>query len=158
MLAVKRAQSTFGQKPGHTLRRDRVEVMGIESLEAARKSTNDQSGSTTPSANPDRNETMNHAHHHDDRSDISDTLLTPRQVASIFHVDPTTVRRWAQAGKIGYTRTPGGHHRYHNREIQELAHSLQQKPNSRSGEVPHQGNPYPMNSRIPAERHAHDRG
>ncbi|MDN3460822.1 BldC family transcriptional regulator [Rhodococcus sp. APC 3903] len=75
---------------------------------------------------------MNHAHHRNEHSDSSDALLTPRQVASIFHVDPTTVRRWAQAGKISYTRTPGGHHRYHNSEIQELARSSQQERHSPS--------------------------
>lgn len=132
-------------------------AQSVEPLAAAREFTTTSPAALPLRKTPDRNENMNHAHHRDDRSDISDTLLTPRQVASIFHVDPTTVRRWAQAGKIGYTRTPGGHHRYHNREIQELAQSLQQKPNSRSGEVPHQGNIYPMNSRIPAKRHAHDK-
>ncbi|WP_363189062.1 helix-turn-helix domain-containing protein, partial [Nocardia farcinica] len=30
-----------------------------------------------------------------------DTLLTPGQVAALFHVDPKTVTRWAHAGRLG---------------------------------------------------------
>ena len=43
-------------------------------------------------------------------------LLTPRQVALIFRVDPKTVTRWAAAGRIGSIRTPGGHRRYRETE------------------------------------------
>lgn len=39
-------------------------------------------------------------------------LLTPGEVARIFRVDPKTVSRWAQAGKLTCIRTPGGHYRF----------------------------------------------
>jgi excisionase family DNA binding protein len=48
------------------------------------------------------------------------TLLTPSEVAAILHVDPKTVTRWAQGGKIRYIRTPGGHRRYYYSEIVAL--------------------------------------
>ena len=47
-------------------------------------------------------------------------LLTPAQVAKMFHVDPKTVTRWAQAGKLTYMRTLGGHRRYRRDEVLEL--------------------------------------
>jgi excisionase family DNA binding protein len=39
-------------------------------------------------------------------------LLTPGEVARIFRVDPKTVTRWANAGRIESIRTLGGHRRY----------------------------------------------
>ncbi len=36
-----------------------------------------------------------------------ESLLTPGQVAALFHVDPKTVTRWAHAGRLGSLRTPG---------------------------------------------------
>jgi excisionase family DNA binding protein len=39
-------------------------------------------------------------------------LLTPREVAALFAVDPKTVTRWAQAGKLPSIRTLGGHRRF----------------------------------------------
>lgn len=44
-------------------------------------------------------------------------LLTPAEVAAMFHVDPKTVARWAQAGKIRAMRTPGGHRRYRESDM-----------------------------------------
>ena len=48
------------------------------------------------------------------RSDIQpdSPLLTPAEVAALFRVDPTTVTRWAQQGKLPSLRTLGGHRRY----------------------------------------------
>lgn len=40
------------------------------------------------------------------------TLLTPAEVARIFRVDPKTVTRWADSGKLHSIRTIGGHRRY----------------------------------------------
>ena len=45
------------------------------------------------------------------RSEVRD-LLTPAEVANLFHVDPKTVSRWAKDGKLDSIRTPGGHRRY----------------------------------------------
>lgn len=39
-------------------------------------------------------------------------LLTPAEVAKLFRVDPKTVTRWAQAGRLRSVRTLGGHRRY----------------------------------------------
>lgn len=48
------------------------------------------------------------------------SLLTPAEVAALFRVDPKTVTRWAQAGKITSVRTLGGHRRFDADEIQGL--------------------------------------
>ena len=54
-------------------------------------------------------------------------LLTPAEVAQIFHVDPKTVNRWAKQGKLtDITWTPGGHRRYSLEEIEKLlGHELE---------------------------------
>jgi excisionase family DNA binding protein len=46
-----------------------------------------------------------------------DELLTPGEVAKIFSVDPKTVARWAKAGKLPSTQTPGGHRRYRRLDV-----------------------------------------
>ncbi|SEK73854.1 BldC family transcriptional regulator [Rhodococcus maanshanensis] len=53
-----------------------------------------------------------------------ESLLTPGQVAALFHVDPKTVTRWAHAGRLGSLRTPGGHRRFRESEVMELLRSL----------------------------------
>jgi excisionase family DNA binding protein len=53
-----------------------------------------------------------------------ETLLTPGQVATLFHVDPKTVTRWALAGRLGSLRTPGGHRRFRESEVMALLQSL----------------------------------
>lgn len=53
-----------------------------------------------------------------------ETLMTPGQVAALFHVDPKTVTRWAHAGRLGSLRTPGGHRRFRESEVLELLRSL----------------------------------
>ncbi|MGH3469155.1 MAG: BldC family transcriptional regulator [Thermocrispum sp.] len=50
----------------------------------------------------------------------SEPLLTPGEVAAMFRVDPKTVRRWAQAGKLSAVQTLGGHHRYRDAEVRAL--------------------------------------
>ncbi|ROS30506.1 BldC family transcriptional regulator [Cellulomonas sp. PhB150] len=54
-----------------------------------------------------------------DRGD-DDELLTPREVAHLFGVDPKTVTRWARAGRLTTVRTLGGHRRYLHSEIDAL--------------------------------------
>ncbi len=58
-------------------------------------------------------------------------LLTPGEVAVLFRVDPKTVTRWAQAGKLSAVRTLGGHRRFHESEVRQL---LQGVPQQRSAE------------------------
>lgn len=52
--------------------------------------------------------------------DDGDRLMTPGEVATLFRVDPKTVTRWAAAGRIGSIRTPGGHRRFRESEVQAL--------------------------------------
>jgi excisionase family DNA binding protein len=47
-------------------------------------------------------------------------LLTPSEVAARFRVDPKTVTRWANAGKLSSIRTLGGHRRFRREEVEEL--------------------------------------
>lgn len=47
-------------------------------------------------------------------------LLTPDEVAAMFRVDPRTVTRWANAGKLTCVRTLGGHRRYREIEVRAL--------------------------------------
>jgi excisionase family DNA binding protein len=49
-----------------------------------------------------------------------DALLTPGEVAVLFHVDPKTVTRWANAGKLTSLRTLGGHRRFREAEVRGL--------------------------------------
>jgi len=57
--------------------------------------------------------------------------LTSTEVAAIFQVSSKTVARWAKEGKLPYMRTLGGHRRYPEREIRELAGRLIVEPGDR---------------------------
>jgi excisionase family DNA binding protein len=52
------------------------------------------------------------------RTPADSALLTPGEVAFMLRVDPTTVARWAIAGKLSSIRTPGGHRRYSRAEVE----------------------------------------
>jgi excisionase family DNA binding protein len=54
------------------------------------------------------------------RADEETPLMTPREVAAIFRVDPKTVNRWAHQGKLTMKRTPGGHLRFIRTEVEAL--------------------------------------
>lgn len=47
-------------------------------------------------------------------------LMTLAEVAAVFRVDPKTVTRWRQAGKLTSIRTPGGRCRYRENEVRGL--------------------------------------
>ena len=47
-------------------------------------------------------------------------LMTPAEVAALFRVDPKTVTRWADSGKLTAIRTLGGHRRYMRSEVEAL--------------------------------------
>ena len=57
------------------------------------------------------------------------SLLTPGEVAVMFRVDPKTVTRWAQAGKLSAVRTLGGHRRFLESEVMELLGAVPQQSN-----------------------------
>jgi excisionase family DNA binding protein len=55
-------------------------------------------------------------------------LLTPAEVAAMFRVDPKTVTRWAQAGKLSAVRTLGGHRRFRAADIHRSLAEVQELP------------------------------
>lgn len=54
------------------------------------------------------------------------SLLTPAEAARLLHVAPTTIRHWAQIGRLPFISTPGGHRRFDRNDIL----SLMSKPKS----------------------------
>ncbi|WP_310962054.1 BldC family transcriptional regulator [Nocardioides terrisoli] len=56
----------------------------------------------------------------DDQAPDVESLLTPAEVAAMFRVDPKTVTRWADSGKLTPLRTLGGHRRYRESEVRRL--------------------------------------
>jgi excisionase family DNA binding protein len=50
--------------------------------------------------------------------------LRTAQVADRLYVSPKTVSRWAKEGKLPFLKTLGGHRRYPEAEIRELAEQL----------------------------------
>jgi excisionase family DNA binding protein len=56
----------------------------------------------------------------------NDALMTPAEVAALFRVDPKTVTRWANAGKLSPMKTLGGHRRYSTSEIRNLVGDREQ--------------------------------
>jgi excisionase family DNA binding protein len=55
------------------------------------------------------------------------TYLQPAEVAAILQVSPKTITRWAKQGLLPFQRTLGGHRRYPEPAIRELAASLTQE-------------------------------
>ena len=55
-------------------------------------------------------------------------LLHTAEVADILHVSPKTVARWAKEGRLPFLKTLGGHRRYPEAEIRQLATELQVLP------------------------------
>ena len=52
------------------------------------------------------------------------TFLRSAEVAAVLQVSPKTISRWAQQGRLPCQRTLGGHRRYPEPAIRELADSL----------------------------------
>lgn len=55
-----------------------------------------------------------------------DRLLTPREVAMLFHVRTTTIARWSREGRLSSSLTPGGHRRYKVGDVRALLNADQQ--------------------------------
>jgi excisionase family DNA binding protein len=47
-------------------------------------------------------------------------LMTPAEAAALFGVDPKTVTRWANTGRLSSIRTLGGHRRFPLSEVLAL--------------------------------------
>ncbi len=47
-------------------------------------------------------------------------FLTPAEVGRLFGVNPVTVSRWADEGKLTPVRTLGGHRRFRKEQIDQL--------------------------------------
>jgi excisionase family DNA binding protein len=54
--------------------------------------------------------------------------LRTSEVADLLHVSPKTVSRWAKEGKLPFLKTLGGHRRYPESEIRQLANELRESP------------------------------
>jgi excisionase family DNA binding protein len=54
----------------------------------------------------------------------AEPFLLTSQVADLLHVSPKTIARWAKDGRLPFQRTLGGHRRYPEAAIRELATSL----------------------------------
>ncbi|WP_433444528.1 helix-turn-helix domain-containing protein [Nonomuraea sp. CA-141351] len=62
----------------------------------------------------------------DDAVDASsERLFLPWEVAALMRVDPKTVTRWAQKGRISSILTPGGHRRIPSSAVQRLLNGPQ---------------------------------
>jgi excisionase family DNA binding protein len=51
-------------------------------------------------------------------------LLTRAEVAEMFQVSPSTITRWAEAGKLPSVKTLGGHRRYEAKSVMALVQHL----------------------------------
>ena len=58
----------------------------------------------------------------------SPSYLSTGEVAVLLSVSPKTVSRWAKEGKLPFMKTLGGHRRYPEAQIRELAEGLRQEP------------------------------
>ncbi len=56
-----------------------------------------------------------------------DKFLSRIEVARLFNVSPSTVTRWADAGKLKCIRTLGGHRRYETQSVLELVRGLRRE-------------------------------
>jgi excisionase family DNA binding protein len=58
------------------------------------------------------------------------SYLKTAEVGAILHCSPKTVSRWAKEGKLPFLKTLGGHRRYPENEIRELAATLVGAPDA----------------------------
>jgi excisionase family DNA binding protein len=57
----------------------------------------------------------------------SPSYLRTAEVANLLYVSPKTVSRWAKEGKLPFLKTLGGHRRYPEAAIRELANQLREE-------------------------------
>jgi excisionase family DNA binding protein len=61
-----------------------------------------------------------HESGHDKRADDGGQLLSIDAACRLLGVDPSTLRRWSDSGKVPVFRTPGGHRRYNEDDLRAL--------------------------------------
>jgi excisionase family DNA binding protein len=54
----------------------------------------------------------------------SPSYLHPAEVADLLHLSPKTVSRWAKEARLALRKTLGGHRRYPEAELRQLAEGL----------------------------------
>jgi excisionase family DNA binding protein len=59
--------------------------------------------------------------------------LSLSEASELLGVHPSTLRRWADAGTIPYTRTPGGHRRFRRADLERILRA-EEKPEPLSAE------------------------
>jgi excisionase family DNA binding protein len=55
------------------------------------------------------------------------SYLHTAEVADLLHVSPKTVSRWAKEGRLPFLKTLGGHRRYPEAKIRDLAEGLREE-------------------------------
>ena len=79
----------------------------------------------------------------------AEPLLTPGEVAALFRVDPRTVWRWGNEGRLRRILTAGGHGRFRQSEVQALLAGTPRPPagdppGERGSGVAESGSPSPV--------------
>ena len=70
---------------------------------------------------------MHHESARPEPSPATTPHLRPAEAAELLGVHPKTVSRWAKEGRLPCRRTLGGHRRYPEHQIRELAAGLHQQ-------------------------------
>lgn len=50
--------------------------------------------------------------------------MTPAEVSTLLRVHTRTLARWADAGKLDFIETLGGHRRYLREQVEKLAQAV----------------------------------
>lgn len=66
---------------------------------------------------------------------MSKNWLTLKQASKQLNVHPTTLRRWADEGKLPFMRTPGGHRRFAVTDIASFTQNHTKMPSTQSVEA-----------------------
>lgn len=61
-------------------------------------------------------------------STVQKTILSTADVARLFNVTETTVKRWANEGTLKCMKTPGGHRKFEMKHVVEFAQTLEFEP------------------------------
>lgn len=59
---------------------------------------------------------------------MSDALLKPREAARVLGISYSTLKQWIYKRRLRTVRTPGGHYRIPQRELDKYLHRAGEKP------------------------------